>query len=248
MIFSVILWGIGAEEARASVGEALGVGGRSAHQRGGAGWRRRREGEVGALTGGGVARGIAGSGAHWWGRRGAEEAGAWCRAVRGRAARGWDAWGQESWGRLGGTRSDGWRGVRQVAWVGRAHVRGQSVGCVRFGWSIGPLGSGDGSLVHHPRWWIVTSYIYIYIYCIVYPTLSKREQYKDSADWLRGRSYPRKMFPCWSTHPLVIPVSRGGHLWPMSTTQQLCQCVKLFHCPNHLRNCINILSRRSLWQ
>jgi hypothetical protein len=46
------------------VGEALGVGGRGAHQRGGAGWRRRREGEVGALTGGGVARGIAGSDAH----------------------------------------------------------------------------------------------------------------------------------------------------------------------------------------
>jgi hypothetical protein len=47
------------------VGEALGVGGRDTRWRGGTGrWReRRREGEAGALAGGGVARGIAGSGA-----------------------------------------------------------------------------------------------------------------------------------------------------------------------------------------
>jgi hypothetical protein len=52
------------------VGEALGVGGRGAHRWGGAGrrwqgrWRERRwEGEVGALAGGGVARGVAGIGA-----------------------------------------------------------------------------------------------------------------------------------------------------------------------------------------
>jgi hypothetical protein len=61
MIFSVILQGTGAEEAWASVGEALGVGGPGARRWGGAGrrrqgrwWERRREGEVGALTGGGV--------------------------------------------------------------------------------------------------------------------------------------------------------------------------------------------------
>jgi hypothetical protein len=70
------------------VGEALGIGGHGTHQWGGTGrrrqgrWReRRREGEVGALTGGGAARGIEGSGARRWGRRGAEEAGARCRAV-----------------------------------------------------------------------------------------------------------------------------------------------------------------------
>jgi hypothetical protein len=66
----------------------MGVGGRGARLRGGAGWRRlgrwrerRREGEVGALTGGGAARGVAGSGARRRGRRGAEEAGARCWAV-----------------------------------------------------------------------------------------------------------------------------------------------------------------------
>jgi hypothetical protein len=60
------------------VGEALGVGGRGARRQGGTGWRRqgrwrerRWEGEVGSLTSGGVARGVAGSGAHQWGRCGA---------------------------------------------------------------------------------------------------------------------------------------------------------------------------------
>jgi hypothetical protein len=54
-----------------SVGEVLGVGGRGTHWRGGTGrrkqerWReRRREGEVGALAGGGAASGVARSGAH----------------------------------------------------------------------------------------------------------------------------------------------------------------------------------------
>jgi hypothetical protein len=131
------------EEAGASVGEALGVGGRNARRQGGVGrrrqgcWReRRREGEVGALADGGAARGIAGSGAHWRGRREAEEAWARCRAVRGRTAWDWDARGQESRGRLGGTRPDRWCG------------RGGRAG---FGWSVGPLGPGDGSLVHQPR-------------------------------------------------------------------------------------------------
>jgi hypothetical protein len=130
------------EEAGASVGEALGVGGHNAHRRGGVGrrrqgrWReRRREGEVGALAGGGAARGIAGSGAHWRGRREAEEAWARCRTMRGQAVWDWDARGQESRGRSGGTRSDGWRG------------RGGRAG---FGWSVGPLGPGDGPLVYQP--------------------------------------------------------------------------------------------------
>jgi hypothetical protein len=85
------------------VGEALGVGGRGAHRRESTGrrrqgrwWERRREGEVGALAGGGVVRGVAGSSARRRGRHRAEEAGARCWAVRGRAAQGWDAWGQES--------------------------------------------------------------------------------------------------------------------------------------------------------
>jgi hypothetical protein len=54
-----------------SVGEALDVGGRGARRQGGTGqrrhghWReRRREGEVGALAGGGAPRGVAGSGGH----------------------------------------------------------------------------------------------------------------------------------------------------------------------------------------
>jgi hypothetical protein len=38
-----------------------------------------------------------------------------------------------------------------MAWVKQARARGRSVGCVGFDWSIGPLNSGDGSLVHHPR-------------------------------------------------------------------------------------------------
>jgi hypothetical protein len=65
-------------------GEALGVGGRDARWRGGAGrtrqgrrWERQREEEeAGALTGGGAVRGIAGSGAHRQGRCGANEVGA----------------------------------------------------------------------------------------------------------------------------------------------------------------------------
>jgi hypothetical protein len=89
----------------------LGVGGCDTCWWGGAGrrrqgrWReRRREGEAGALTGGGVARGIAGSGARQRGRHGAEETSAMLGSVR-----------------SGGAGSDGWRGQ-----AGRA--RGRSVG------------------------------------------------------------------------------------------------------------------------
>jgi hypothetical protein len=32
-----------------------------------------------------------------------------------------------------------------------ARARGRSVGCAGFGWSVGPLGPGGRSLVHHPR-------------------------------------------------------------------------------------------------
>jgi hypothetical protein len=109
------------EEAGASVGEALGVGGRNAHRRGGVGrrrqgcWReRRREGEVGALADGGAARGIAGSGAHWRGRREAEEAWARCRAVRGRRGVGLGCTGS---GVAGSIRR---HEAGQVAWAGRA--------------------------------------------------------------------------------------------------------------------------------
>jgi hypothetical protein len=58
-----------------------------------------------------------------------------CRTVRGRAAQ-----GQESRGRSGSARSDGWRGVGQVAWAGRA------CGVDRLGarGSVGTLGPGDG--------------------------------------------------------------------------------------------------------
>jgi hypothetical protein len=46
--------------------------------------------------------------------------------------------------------SIGRREVGRVAWAGRARARGRSVGHVGFGWSIGPLGPGNGSLVNHP--------------------------------------------------------------------------------------------------
>jgi hypothetical protein len=79
-------------------------------------WRERRwEEEAGALAYGGAARGIAGSSARRWGRRGVKEVGARCRVVRGRAARGWDARG-----RSGGVGSKGWRGRdRHARGVGR---------------------------------------------------------------------------------------------------------------------------------
>jgi hypothetical protein len=138
------------------MGEALGVG-CGARRWGGTGqrrqgrWReRRREGEAGELAGGGAARGVAGRSSHRRGRRGAEEAGARCQAVRGRTARGWDARGRESRGQSGGTGSDGWRRVRQVAWAGRVRTWGRSVGRAGFGWSVGPLGPGDGCMFHHP--------------------------------------------------------------------------------------------------
>jgi hypothetical protein len=116
-----------AEEVGASVGEALGVGGRGTRRQGGVGqrrqgrWQERRcEGEVGVLAGGGAARGVAGSSAHRRGRCGVEEVGARCRAGRGLAVRGWDAWDKESWGRSGGVRSDGWRGrSRRARGVGQ---------------------------------------------------------------------------------------------------------------------------------
>jgi hypothetical protein len=37
------------------------------------------------------------------------------------------------------------REVGRVLWAGG----GRSVGHVGFGWSVGPLGLGDGSLIHH---------------------------------------------------------------------------------------------------
>jgi hypothetical protein len=133
------------EEVGAPMGEALGVG-CGARRWGGTGqrrqgrWReRRREGEAGELAGGGAARGVAGSSSHRRGRRGAEEAGARCQAVRGRTARGWDARGRESRGQSGGTGSDGWRRVRQVAWAG---------GCAR---GVGRLGA-RGSVGQLDRW------------------------------------------------------------------------------------------------
>jgi hypothetical protein len=51
----------------------------------------------------------------------------------------------------GVTGSIGRHEVGRVAWEGRVLVRGRSVGRAGFGWSVGPLGPGDGSLVHHPR-------------------------------------------------------------------------------------------------
>jgi hypothetical protein len=62
-----------------------------------------------------------------------------------------------------GRRGVGMRGVRshgvdravqgQMSGMGGvgARARGRSVGCMGFGWSVGPLGLGDRSLVHHPR-------------------------------------------------------------------------------------------------
>jgi hypothetical protein len=70
---------------------------------------RRREGEAGVLAGGGVARGIAGSGAHRWRRRGAEEARARCRESRGRSG----SAGSNGWpGRGGRARGVGWLDAR----------------------------------------------------------------------------------------------------------------------------------------
>jgi hypothetical protein len=67
------------------------------------------------------------------GRRGFRMCGVGSRGV-GRAARGW----------TGGAGSGGWCGHD-----GRA--RGRSVGRAGFSRSVGQLGPGDGSLVHHPR-------------------------------------------------------------------------------------------------
>jgi hypothetical protein len=101
------------------------------------------------------------------GRRGAEEAGALAGEATGGGGRGAHQWwggarhsrkrcspAREAWG--GGDERDvgqcevGWRGVRWVAWAGRARSRSVSWRA-GFGWSVGPLGPGDGALVHHPR-------------------------------------------------------------------------------------------------
>jgi hypothetical protein len=73
-----------------------------------------------------------------------------------------EAWGGGGRGAMSGSaRSGGARsgvagliGVREVGRVAQGRtggVGGWLVGRAGFGWSVGPLDLGDGSLVHHPR-------------------------------------------------------------------------------------------------
>jgi hypothetical protein len=114
------------------------------------------------LTGGGAARGVAGSDAHRRGRRGAEEAGrdvgrhevgrrrvgrreVGSRRV-GQATWGWVAWGQELRCWSSNVGSGGWRGASRA---GGEDARG--VGRLGVQGSVGLLGPGDGSLVYQSR-------------------------------------------------------------------------------------------------
>jgi hypothetical protein len=87
----------------------------------------------GALTGGGAARGVAGSDARRRGRRGAEEAGRDVgrhevrRRRAGQTTWGWVAWGQELRCWSGSVGSGGWGG----------RARGWSVGLAGVGWIVG---------------------------------------------------------------------------------------------------------------
>jgi hypothetical protein len=117
----------GAEQAGALVGEATGGGVRGARRWwGGARHSRKRCSPVGEAWGGGG------------------------RGVMSGSARSGDT-GLGCMG-LGVARSIGRREVGRVArdqtgGVGGAHARGRSVGRAGFGWSVGPLGPDDRSMV-----------------------------------------------------------------------------------------------------
>jgi hypothetical protein len=103
--------------------------------------------EVGAPTGeamGGVDRG-----ARWW-RDDARHS--WKRRSPVEEARGGGGRGTRSGGRHRVDRSSGasMHGVSQLG-AGRRGRAGSIETCIGIDQSVGPLGSGDRSLIHHPR-------------------------------------------------------------------------------------------------
>jgi hypothetical protein len=128
------------------MGEALGGGGRGAHQwRDGARWSRKRRSSVGKAWDGGCS-GVRSGGRHGvnlsgWRRRGVRAGGAGLNGQVGDG--GSDGQAGRSGERCGVGRSGG-----RAAW-GR---RGEGArGCTWLGWSVRLLSPGDGPLVHHPR-------------------------------------------------------------------------------------------------
>jgi hypothetical protein len=149
MICSAILWFpqlFYEAQGRRRHGRSPVAGRREAEQEevliseGGAGWRMwwtRSSGQHGVNRLGRRRRGREGGHAAWGWTGG--------RTSGGRASRR-DAQGRAS-------------GVGSVSRAGRAGTRGW--GRTWLGWSVGLLGLGDRSLIHHTWWWITASYIYI---------------------------------------------------------------------------------------